>query len=69
MAVDINPPGGDGEILFVLPHDARYSVRDVVKLLQAAQDIGLPLEKGSYLEHMTIAQLDSLVRDRSKCDA
>jgi hypothetical protein len=39
-------------------------MRVIARLLQKAQDMGLPLEKGSWLEQLTFAELDSLVNGR-----
>jgi hypothetical protein len=38
-----------------------YSSQDVCEMLEKAAALGLPLEKGSELEEMTIEELQSLV--------
>jgi hypothetical protein len=38
-----------------------YSMSDIVLLLAKAMEMGLPLEAGSWVESMTIAQIDRLV--------
>lgn len=70
MSVSAKPEGENGELLFILKDPSRrYSLSEVVTLLTRAQEIGLPLEQGSYVECLTIAQLDALVNDARRCDA
>ena len=72
MTVRAKPEGMDDDletILLFRDPGGRYSMRQVVEILQLAQDMGLPLEKESYVEQMTIGQLDALVRSKGKCDA
>jgi hypothetical protein len=71
MSVHAKPDGASGELLFLLRDPTRtYSLQEVVTLVAKAEQVGLPLEKGSYVEQMTIAQLDALVNDPTRrCDA
>ena len=56
----------DGELLFVVRDPTGlYTVAHICALLRMAQVHGHPLDRGSYLEHMTIAQLDALVHGRT----
>jgi hypothetical protein len=42
----------------------RYlSKKELLDLLQKAEYLGYPLDKGSYLEQMTIQQLEDLVKN------
>jgi hypothetical protein len=52
----------DSEVLFVLRDPGSfYTHSEVIDLLQKAQDLGFPLERGSYLERLTVRELDILV--------
>lgn len=53
------------ETLFILkdPEDL-YTVEKIQSILQMAEAQGHPLEKGSYLEKMTIRQIDDMVHGR-----
>jgi hypothetical protein len=52
----------DDETLFLLRDpDQLYTHSEIVALLQRAEDLGFPMEKGSYLNNMTIRELDRLV--------
>jgi hypothetical protein len=71
MTVKAKPEGMEsGELMFVLSDpDHRYSLDQVVEILNMAQDMGLPLDEGTFVEHMTVRQLEALVRKRGNCDA
>lgn len=59
-----------GETVFVIADPEKlYSLSQVIEILQLAEDMGLPLGKGTYVETMTVRQLESLVRKRGNCDA
>ena len=53
--------------VFVIPDDSngQYSAGDIRELLKAAELQGHPLEPGSYLEQLTVRQLDALVHGRT----
>ena len=69
MSVHAKQPGDEGDLQFVIRDPEKiYSMREVVDLLQKAQDMGLPLEKESWLEQITIRQLDALVNNKSTGD-
>jgi hypothetical protein len=53
------------ETLFILkdPEDL-YTVERIQSILRMAETQGHPLEKGSYLEKMTIRQIDDMVHGR-----
>ncbi len=63
-------PAGGGELVALLRDDGtrHYSEDEVVTLLQRAADMGFPLDSGTFLDGMTIQQLDALVGDRSRGD-
>ncbi len=42
----------------------KYTVRHIESILREAEKLGHPLEPGSYLEEMTVRQLDALVHGR-----
>lgn len=42
----------------------KYTPDGVAALLLRAEQMGHPLEKGSYIQHLTISQLDALVNGR-----
>lgn len=70
MSVQAKPDGATGDLLFVLRDPGKlYKFHEVVSILAKAEEMGMPLEKGSYLECLTVSQLDSLVNDPRKCDA
>jgi len=50
------------ETLFILRDpEELYTHSDIVDLLQKAEDLGFPLEAGTYLEKLTVRELDVLV--------
>ena len=52
----------DDETLFHLRDpDHLFTHSEVCDLLQKAEDMGFPLEAGSYLENMTVRELEVLV--------
>ena len=53
----------DNDLLFLITDpSARYTCGQIVAILERAEKQGHPLERGSYLESMTIAQVDRLTR-------
>lgn len=53
------------ETLFVLRDpEELYTHSEIVDLLQKAEDLGFPLERGSYLEKLTVRELDVLVNTK-----
>jgi hypothetical protein len=68
MGVRKGYPGEAGDVQFVIRDpEFAYSLDRVVAILAKAEEMGLPLEKGSYLESMTIRQLDMLIHGRTDC--
>jgi len=54
----------DDDLLFLISDpSARYTCGQIVSILERAESQGHPLERGSYLEKMTIAQVDRLTRN------
>jgi hypothetical protein len=49
---------------FYMPADGseRYTIQQICAILKIAEAQGFPLERGSYVEQMTIAQLDRLTQ-------
>jgi hypothetical protein len=45
-----------------------YSLREVIVLIRKARELGYPLDKDSYLDKLTVRQLDELV-NQDKHDA
>jgi hypothetical protein len=57
----------DTEPLFTMSDpDGKYSSSLICALLLEAERQGYPIEHGSYLEHMTIKQLDQLVHGKTQ---
>lgn len=53
------------ETLFHLDKPKReYTPRQISAILNRAEQQGFPLERGSYLEKMTISQIERLVEGR-----
>lgn len=53
------------ETLFVLRDpEELYTHSEVADLLQKAEDLGFPLKSGTYLEKLTVRELDVLVNTR-----
>lgn len=53
------------ETLFLLKDpDGRYTIGQIVILLREAERQGHPLEPNSYLENLTVRQLDDLAHQR-----
>jgi hypothetical protein len=68
MGVRKGHPGETGEVMFrIRDPELRYSLDQVVAILAKADEMNLPMEKGSYLESMTIRQLDNLVNGKADC--
>lgn len=53
------------DVVFRAMREERYSSHEIAMMLERAQAMGLPLDKGSYLEKMTIAQLVALVEGKT----
>ena len=49
-------------IFFIRDPESLYSCAQIVAILKRAEAQGYPLERGSYLENMTIRQLDRLTK-------
>ena len=43
-----------------------YTLEQICALLDKAEKMGLPLDKGSYLDQMTIRQLEELVNGKTE---
>ena len=72
MTVSAKPEGMDDDletILVIRDPGRRYPISEVLEILSLAQNMGLSLEKESWVEQLTVKQLDALVRSRGKCDA
>lgn len=54
-------------ILIVPDDDELYDAARIRDLLGMAESQGHPLETGTYLESMTIRQVDALVHGRTDC--
>jgi hypothetical protein len=65
MPVSKMKDGEGGDLCFAIRDpDCLYTYDQVVQILQKAQDMDFPLDAGSYLEDMTIKQLDDLVNGK-----
>ena len=55
----------DDDTLFYLrdPH-AEYTCGQIAEILKRAESMGYPLERGSYLESMTVKQVDRLTQQK-----
>ena len=54
------------EILFCIADPTgKYTARHIGFILREAERLGHPLDKDSYLERMTVRQLDALVHGRT----
>jgi len=53
----------ENDALFLI-HDpnALYTCKMIADVIERAEAQGHPVKRGSYLEHMTVAQLDRLKR-------
>jgi hypothetical protein len=55
----------EDETLFILRDPEHlYTHSEICDLLQLAEDLGFPLERGTYLEQLTVRELDILVHTR-----
>lgn len=65
MTVNRGVAPEDSEIIYTLRDPEKLYSRDqVCDLLEKAEALGIPLDKGTILEDLTIAQLDELVNRR-----
>ena len=55
----------EDDTLFCLrdPH-AEYTCGQIAEMLIRAEKMGFPLERGSYLENLTVKQLDRLTQQK-----
>lgn len=55
-----------GTLFTMSDPEGKYTSDAILAIILEAQRQGYPLEHGSYLEHMTIKQLDQLVHGKSQ---
>lgn len=55
----------DETLFCIMDPDGRYTLPQISALIMLAEDQGHPVAAGSYLQDMTVRQLDNLLHGRT----